>query len=161
RPRGRNKRHPNTRSGALHRAQPQKSLGSRVRGNDEVERLQAKPPQPLRPTNSQPNPHHLPCAVQRYCHAVITGFGGPGRRAFRGSEHNDGATLALSPGGQRRLPGWAMRGIGSWLLAVILAGLTAQAPAQDERTLHVLAWPGYADADVVKAFEQREGARVT
>ncbi|MDN6876250.1 MULTISPECIES: extracellular solute-binding protein [Pseudomonas] len=54
-----------------------------------------------------------------------------------------------------------MRGIGSWLLAVILAGLTAQAPAQDERTLHVLAWPGYADADVVKAFEQREGAKVT
>ncbi|GBL54299.1 hypothetical protein PCLA_02r0418 [Pseudomonas citronellolis] len=34
RPRGRNKRHQHTRCGALHQAQPQKSLGSRVRGND-------------------------------------------------------------------------------------------------------------------------------
>lgn len=32
--------------------------------------------------------------------------------------------------------------------------------APDARVLRVLAWPGYADADVVKAFEQRSGIRV-
>ncbi len=33
-------------------------------------------------------------------------------------------------------------------------------PAQAQQTLRVLSWPGYADADLVKAFEQRTGARV-
>lgn len=32
--------------------------------------------------------------------------------------------------------------------------------ASEARVLRVLAWPGYADADVVKAFEQRAGVRV-
>ncbi len=32
--------------------------------------------------------------------------------------------------------------------------------APDARVLRMLAWPGYADADVVKAFEQRSGLRV-
>ena len=32
--------------------------------------------------------------------------------------------------------------------------------AAPERIVRVLAWPGYADADVVKAFEQRSGVRV-
>jgi len=32
--------------------------------------------------------------------------------------------------------------------------------AQAQGTLRVLAWPGYADPDVVRAFEQRSGARV-
>jgi putative spermidine/putrescine transport system substrate-binding protein len=33
-------------------------------------------------------------------------------------------------------------------------------PAMAAGTLHVLAWPGYADADVVQAFEQRYQAKV-
>lgn len=41
------------------------------------------------------------------------------------------------------------------LLGVMLAG---SAWAMD--TLRVLAWPGYADADLVRAFEQRHGVRV-
>jgi putative spermidine/putrescine transport system substrate-binding protein len=43
-----------------------------------------------------------------------------------------------------------------WMCAVVvlLAG-----PAGAE-TLRVLTWPGYADADLVKAFEQRTGAKV-
>ncbi|MDD0808760.1 extracellular solute-binding protein [Curvibacter sp. RS43] len=48
-------------------------------------------------------------------------------------------------------------------------GLMAWGPASAQalhrttdpaKTLRVLAWPGYADPDVVKAFEDREGARV-
>jgi putative spermidine/putrescine transport system substrate-binding protein len=42
------------------------------------------------------------------------------------------------------------------LLVVLLAG-TALARAD---TLRVLAWPGYADADLVKVFEQRTGSKV-
>jgi putative spermidine/putrescine transport system substrate-binding protein len=38
--------------------------------------------------------------------------------------------------------------------------LTAVAPASAGETLRVLAWPGYADADVVRVFEQRTGSRV-
>lgn len=34
------------------------------------------------------------------------------------------------------------------------------APDAGARVLRVLAWPGYADADVIRAFEQRSGARV-
>ena len=45
------------------------------------------------------------------------------------------------------------------LLALMLAALlSGSAVAVD--TLRVLAWPGYADADVVRAFEQRTGASV-
>ncbi|ATE60202.1 extracellular solute-binding protein [Thauera sinica] len=43
----------------------------------------------------------------------------------------------------------------AFLLAVLLCGAAAA-----EETLRVLAWPGYADVDVVRAFEQRTGARV-
>lgn len=41
------------------------------------------------------------------------------------------------------------------LFALLLPGLALAA-----ETLRVLAWPGYADADVVRTFEQRTGARV-
>ncbi len=41
------------------------------------------------------------------------------------------------------------------LLAFLLPGFALAA-----ETLRVLAWPGYADADVVRRFEQRTGARV-
>lgn len=46
-----------------------------------------------------------------------------------------------------------------WLLGAT-AALPLGARAAAERTLRVLAWPGYADADVVQAFERREGVRV-
>ena len=43
-----------------------------------------------------------------------------------------------------------------WLvLATVLSG-----PVLATEVLRVLSWPGYADADVVKVFEQRTGARV-
>lgn len=47
-------------------------------------------------------------------------------------------------------------------LLVLLAWPTVGFGAAEEpvRTLRVLAWPGYADPDVVKAFEQRHGVRV-
>lgn len=44
------------------------------------------------------------------------------------------------------------------LAATLLLVLSGAAYAQD--TLRVLAWPGYADADLVRVFEQRTGARV-
>ena len=50
-----------------------------------------------------------------------------------------------------------------WSLAVAagLAGLGASPRVRaGADTLRVLAWPGYADPDVVKAFEQRSGVRV-
>lgn len=45
----------------------------------------------------------------------------------------------------------------------VLAGVLVNAGpalAQPREVLRVLAWPGYADADVVKAFEQRHGVQV-
>lgn len=45
------------------------------------------------------------------------------------------------------------------LLALTCAGISASATAAPN-TLRVLAWPGYADADLVKVFEQRTGSRV-
>jgi putative spermidine/putrescine transport system substrate-binding protein len=44
------------------------------------------------------------------------------------------------------------------LLAVL--GLAVAGLAQAQGTLRVLAWPGYADADLVRLFEQRSGAKV-
>jgi putative spermidine/putrescine transport system substrate-binding protein len=46
-----------------------------------------------------------------------------------------------------------------WLYVVLAMGLTI-AGAQAEETLRVLAWPGYADPDIVKTFEERTGVRV-
>lgn len=46
-----------------------------------------------------------------------------------------------------------------WLLGATVA-LPLGARAAAERTLRVLAWPGYADADVVQTFERREGVKV-
>lgn len=44
---------------------------------------------------------------------------------------------------------------------MLLCGMLAGgAPALAKDVLRVLAWPGYADADVVKAFEQRHGVQV-
>lgn len=45
------------------------------------------------------------------------------------------------------------------LLALTCASINVSATAA-HNTLRVLAWPGYADADLVKAFEQRTGSRV-
>ncbi|EDZ98001.1 extracellular solute-binding protein family 1 [Burkholderia sp. H160] len=45
--------------------------------------------------------------------------------------------------------------------AVLCAGFGATTPAvAADKVLHVLAWPGYADPDVVKAFEARYDAKV-
>ncbi|WNC92304.1 extracellular solute-binding protein [Paraburkholderia sp. FT54] len=47
------------------------------------------------------------------------------------------------------------------IAAVICVGLFSAAPVKaDEKILRVLAWPGYADADVVKNFEARYKAKV-
>ena len=46
------------------------------------------------------------------------------------------------------------------LLAAALAGLAASGPARAQETLRVLTWPGYADPDLVKRFEQRHKVRV-
>ncbi|WP_248295075.1 PotD/PotF family extracellular solute-binding protein [Paraburkholderia sp. UYCP14C] len=44
---------------------------------------------------------------------------------------------------------------------LLCAGFGAATPASAaDKVLHVLAWPGYADPDVVKAFETRYGAKV-
>lgn len=47
-------------------------------------------------------------------------------------------------------------------LLVLLAVLLPLAPghASGEQSLRLLAWPGYADADLVQQFEQRHGVRV-
>lgn len=45
-------------------------------------------------------------------------------------------------------------------LACALLGAALQVTAYAGDTLRVLAWPGYADADLVKTFEQRTGAKV-
>ncbi|TAH11453.1 MAG: extracellular solute-binding protein [Curvibacter sp.] len=52
-----------------------------------------------------------------------------------------------------------LRNCTRWLLLALTACLWISA-AQASGTLRVLAWPGYADADIVKAFEQRTGAKV-
>ncbi|WP_305732272.1 extracellular solute-binding protein [Trichlorobacter ammonificans] len=47
------------------------------------------------------------------------------------------------------------------LLTVIFCSVLCFIPAEaGEQPLRVLAWPGYADPDIVKTFEQRTGARV-
>lgn len=46
------------------------------------------------------------------------------------------------------------------LLAALLCSVAASLPAQALDTLRVLAWPGYADPDLVKRFEQRYQVRV-
>ncbi len=45
-------------------------------------------------------------------------------------------------------------------LAVVLGGLALAAPAAAVETLRVLTWPGYADRDLVEAFERRHRVRV-
>ncbi|CAA7614348.1 Family 1 extracellular solute-binding protein [Magnetospirillum sp. LM-5] len=47
----------------------------------------------------------------------------------------------------------------TFLLALTLSAIGASVAAADKR-LRVLAWPGYADSDLVKAFEQSTGSRV-
>lgn len=46
-----------------------------------------------------------------------------------------------------------------WLL-ILLASWALCGPAQAAETLRVLAWPGYADPDLVKAFEKKYKVRV-
>lgn len=43
---------------------------------------------------------------------------------------------------------------------LLLAGLAMSMPIQAVETLRVLAWPGYAESDVVRAFEKQHGVRV-
>ncbi|WP_425497659.1 extracellular solute-binding protein [Paraburkholderia ultramafica] len=54
------------------------------------------------------------------------------------------------------------RGVLTLLLGVVFGfGFWSAAPVEaGEKILRVLAWPGYADADVVKAFEQRYQVKV-
>jgi putative spermidine/putrescine transport system substrate-binding protein len=47
-----------------------------------------------------------------------------------------------------------LRGLSVLLVLSLAAGVQAQ------DTLRVLTWPGYADHDLVKAFEQRTGSKV-
>lgn len=49
--------------------------------------------------------------------------------------------------------------LGAWG-ATAARAQTLHRTSDPAKTLRVLAWPGYADPDVVKAFEAREGARV-
>lgn len=46
------------------------------------------------------------------------------------------------------------------LLTILFAGLALSLPIQAVETLRVLTWPGYADRDLVKAFEKKFDARV-
>ncbi|WP_114973783.1 extracellular solute-binding protein [Rhodoferax ferrireducens] len=46
------------------------------------------------------------------------------------------------------------------LLTILVAGLALSLPSQAVETLRVLTWPGYADSDLVKAFEKKYDARV-
>jgi putative spermidine/putrescine transport system substrate-binding protein len=48
------------------------------------------------------------------------------------------------------------------LIALLLSAATTPSAAADaaDSVLRVLAWPGYADADLVRVFEQRTGAKV-
>jgi putative spermidine/putrescine transport system substrate-binding protein len=46
-----------------------------------------------------------------------------------------------------------------WLPLLVFLTAT-QAQAEEQRTLRVLTWPGYADSDVVRAFEKRYKVRV-
>lgn len=52
------------------------------------------------------------------------------------------------------------RFVSLFLLVCSLFLSQAGAAAATEQPLRVLAWPGYADPDIVKAFEQRTGTRV-
>lgn len=48
-----------------------------------------------------------------------------------------------------------------WLRGLVLAAVLPMAlGASAQDTLRVLAWPGYADADLVKVFEERTGSKV-
>jgi len=46
------------------------------------------------------------------------------------------------------------------LLLLLIVGLTLSLPGQAVETLRVLTWPGYADSDLVKAFEKKYEVRV-
>lgn len=46
------------------------------------------------------------------------------------------------------------------LLMVLIVSLTLSQPGQAVGTLRVLTWPGYADRDLVKAFEKQYDVRV-
>ncbi|NDP37855.1 MAG: extracellular solute-binding protein [Rhodoferax sp.] len=46
------------------------------------------------------------------------------------------------------------------LLLLLIVALTLSLPGQAVETLRVLAWPGYADVDLVKVFEKQQGVRV-
>ncbi len=47
------------------------------------------------------------------------------------------------------------------IIFLLWAGISPSAlAAEADRVLRVLAWPGYADADLVRVFEQRTGAKV-
>lgn len=52
-------------------------------------------------------------------------------------------------------------GSSGWrLMAALMLGLAWSLPGQALETLRVLTWPGYADSDLVKAFEKQHGVRV-
>lgn len=56
--------------------------------------------------------------------------------------------------------GWRRRDLGRAVLSCVSLSAAGPACAADRRALRVLAWPGYADADLVRSFEQQQDARV-
>lgn len=55
----------------------------------------------------------------------------------------------------------ARRGPIAWrFLALLIGGLLLSLPGRAVETLRVLTWPGYADSDLVAAFEKQHGVRV-
>ncbi|MEW6705843.1 MAG: extracellular solute-binding protein [Pseudomonadota bacterium] len=56
------------------------------------------------------------------------------------------------------MSGWLRTAVKPWLAAAAL--LAASLAAQAAPTLRVLAWPGYADPDIVRRFEQRHQVKV-
>lgn len=54
---------------------------------------------------------------------------------------------------------WLGAGAGRFLTALLI-GLVLSWPARAVETLRVLTWPGYADRDLVNAFEKQYGVRV-
>ena len=84
--------------------------------------------------------------------------------SFWHTELSSGIGLAIRNMKQiKNIRGQKAQGRRHWVFALLLAltcaSMSLSATAA-RNTLRVLAWPGYADADLVKVFEQRTGSRV-
>ena len=61
---------------------------------------------------------------------------------------------------RRPIRAWVLQLLKALVLLVLPMALAAQVQTQAQGVLRVLAWPGYADPDLVKVFEQRTGSTV-